>query len=243
VNFARLGVGSRLHWAPSMRWLLCLVVVAGCSDQPVVTVSVAQLTPNASMQVFVGRYELDETITANGTLSIDDPDGCAVLADDVRLTISREDVQFLSRGGESLALTDNGLHECNLPQFTIPLQDVDAPLVLSDHASSATISAALFAPRTIALTSSVHGAATMTWLPATDKPSTGDISFVADGVTTPLAFTVTGSTITADTSGLAAVSGVLHVEAFSAEVTPDRCDFRSCELAVEQASDVPVTLQ
>jgi hypothetical protein len=216
---------------------------------PAITISVGELTTFTDVQLFVGRNELDEAITANGTLSIHDPDDlaadrCATLADDVELTIGEQDVQFSSRGGESPAVPDNVLYDdCILPQFTLPVQAVDAPLVLSDHASSATIHAALFGPRTIVVTSIAHGAATLTWQPTTDRPSTGKISFVADGVTTPLTFSTAGSRIIVDTRGLAAASGLFHIESFAAQVVAERCDFQTCEVMIDQAIDLPVTLE
>jgi hypothetical protein len=225
-----------------MRWLALAMVVGGCSGMPEVTVSVGEIAVYTDVQLFVGRDELDEAITANGKLLILNPDGCKALADDVQLTIRGEGVQFSSRGGESLADT-NVIPDCTHPQFTIPVQTVDGSLVLSDSASSATMRAALFGPRTIQVTSIARGEATLTWQPTTDRPSTGNISFVANGVTTPLAFSTAGSRITVDTRGLPAASGVLRVEAFAAQVVAERCDFQTCEVLIDQAIDLPVTLE
>ena len=131
---------------------------------------------------------------------------------------------------------------CDQPRLSVPVLPSDAPLVICDATASATISADLFAPRSLAV-AVTRGAVALTWQPPTDRPSTGDLSFVTAGVTTPLDFSVTGTTISADTSDLALASGVLRVEAFAASVTADRCDFRSCELFTQIASDLAVTLE
>ncbi len=238
------------------RYVFLLVSVAACGTSDDATVSVTDLVAHGGMSISAGQIDPSTPFAANATLGMDSAFvGCALLADDMHITIDGQDAPITNRGGEHSSHNVWGpdlWHTCKIPTVTLPTTGpASSTIVISDDTTSATIVAGLFAPRTLTLMTPavpINGQAILTWSPASDTVlDCCGIAFVTDTENTSLDLaSVKDSTIVVDlqseyTQPIMANAGQLAAD-FKADVMVDRCDLSSCTIEIEQNQNFPISI-